>query len=171
MEGNEALLCFALFSFHADGMLEYSWFVMLYSFQGAAACFSYAIVRSAYLFIIGCFWNSCYCRRLSKVPCAEHQVFADYLLEIQIYVYREGRKEEDNLMNYPLQISISVYIYITPDLLICHWPFTFSLWNTLHMNPQSLSLLWKLVPLYLFLNFAWKGHHMLFYSSVTSLGV
>lgn len=50
------------------------------------------------------------------------------------------RKEEDNLMNYPLQIWISVYIYITPDLLICHWPFTFSLWNTLHMNPQSLSL-------------------------------
>ena len=29
-----------------------------------------------------------------------------------MYIGKEGRKEEDNLMNYPLQMWISVCVYI-----------------------------------------------------------
>ena len=52
---------------------------------------------TTYTYSISLFWillPQRNCRRTSKVPCAEHQVFVEYLLEIQIYVYREGRKEK-----------------------------------------------------------------------------
>ena len=68
-------------------------------------------IPTAYLFFFGFCCHRGYGRRLSKVPCADHQVLPEYLLEIQIsmYIWKEGRKERI-LLNYPLQIETSVYI-------------------------------------------------------------
>ena len=120
-----------------------------------------------YTYSISVFWILChrdYCRRSSKVPCADHQVLPEYL-ERYIFLCIFGRKERENSSGLSI-IDTDFYVYLSPDVLIHPYSFTFSWKLLIVLNSQNHFLCCKYVPLYLFLYIAYKGHHMLLSFSI-----
>ena len=81
--------------FNANAIWEYSWFAIFACHQYTTTWFYCDMwVYTAYLFFFGLFYARGYCRISSKVPCADHQVFVEYLLDIHIseQMWQEWRK-------------------------------------------------------------------------------
>ena len=95
-----------------------SWSIVNLRFWACLQLIHLRHIHTAYLILFGFCCHRGYCRRLSKVPCADHEVLPEYLLEIQIsvYIWQEGRKERDNPSG--LYITDTDYrVYVSPDVL------------------------------------------------------
>ena len=95
-----------------------SWSIVNLQFGACLQLIHLWHIHTAYLIFFGFYCHRGYCRRLNKVPCADHQVLPEYLLEIQIsvYIWQEGRKERDNPSE--LYITDTDYCeYVSSDVL------------------------------------------------------
>ena len=134
--------------------------------QGTATWFSYDIYRQLICSFLDSVAIEVMAEGEQSTLCWHHQVLPDYSLEIQIsmYICKEGRKEII-LLDYLLQIETSVYILaLSPNSSLLF-----------HFFLETSDSVWilrvtffgcKFVPLYLFLYFSYKGHHILLSFSV-----
>ena len=89
------------------------------------------------------------------------------MIQIFVYMWKEGRQEEDN----PCGLSITdtgFYAYVSLEILIHSRHFTFFFFPgtlCLILNSLNLFLDCKFVALFVYFYFAWKVPHILWSSS------